>query len=447
MITKRIRIQLLVFSALGATAFALIFFHYLHIPRLMGIGQTRIEAHFTNGGGLYPNANVTYRGVTVGTVTGMKLSPNGAEADLSVASSAHVPRNVTATIKSVSAIGEQYVDLVPMPNPGDQVIANGDLIPVADTRVPVPIATVLDNVDMLVKSAPLGSLTTVLHEADLGFRNLAPSLAQLSADSQSLISAASANFPQTDRLIRDVGPVLDGQLASSDAIRTWAADLNGFSAKMAGSDAQLRALFQDVPAAARGVTQIFGDHSSQAPRLIATADVSAQLVKAYYPAVEQVLSVYPMVAAADIASDTPNHGRAFGLSFKTIANYPGGCSDGWPKAGQPYGSRASSVVTDEASAPNAYCRIAQSDPRVVRGARNLQCFEPGSPAGRRAALISQCSGSGYSANAAPFDSITVNNPVAPLGSAVLGMFDQTGSQRTITQPASWMGLLMTGRMQ
>ena len=250
MITLRVKIQLIAFVTMATIASALIFFHYTHIPSLMGIGQTRFEVDFPEGGGLYPHANVTYRGVTVGKVTGMHLTSTGAVADLSVSTAAQVPRAVTAAVKSVSAIGEQYVDLVPKPGSSASVMRSGDRVPVADAQVPVPIAQVIDQVDTLVSSVPRNSLTTVLDEADRAFRGLGPALTRLNTDAQALIGAADANYPQTHQLITDAAPVLDTQLRSSRQIGTWAANLNGFSRQLRGSDAQLRDMLRDVPPAA-----------------------------------------------------------------------------------------------------------------------------------------------------------------------------------------------------
>ncbi|MCW2751517.1 MAG: hypothetical protein JWR83_2627 [Aeromicrobium sp.] len=442
MITNKVRIQLIAFVTMGTIAAALIFFHYARIPTLMGFGQTQVRVDFAKGAGLYPNANVTYRGVTVGTVAGMDIAGDHITADLSIDSSAHVPEDVTASIKSVSAIGEQYVDLVPKAGARSTALADGSHIKLADTHVPIQIAQVLDNVDTLLTSVPAGSLATVLDEADKGFNGLGPDLAQLNRDAQALIADADTNYEATHQLIVDANPVLGTQISTSPQIRSWASDLAGFSTALRKSDKQVRGLLTSVPPAAQSVTGLLNDLSKDAPALIRTADVSATLAKAYYPAIEQVLTVYPLVAAADIASDAPDRGNQFRLSFKAIANYPGGCSDGWPKAGQPYGYRPSTVLSDAISAPNAYCRIKQSDPRVVRGARNLQCFEPGSTKGERAALITQCRRGGYTENAPPFTTILVNDPLAPFGSSLLGSFNPGDPGRTASRATSWQGLLM-----
>src|SRR5579875_434486 len=107
------RIQLAVFAVVTAITVTLIAVFYLRLPASMGIGTYRVTADFEAGGGLYKNANVTYRGVAVGRVESVTLNSHGVDAIMRLNSGTSVPSNVTATVKSVSAIGEQYVDLVP----------------------------------------------------------------------------------------------------------------------------------------------------------------------------------------------------------------------------------------------------------------------------------------------------------------------------------------------
>ena len=55
--------------------------------------------------------------MTVGRVESVGLTDDGVVAHMRLNSGTPVPDNVTATVKSVSAIGEQYVDLVPPDEP------------------------------------------------------------------------------------------------------------------------------------------------------------------------------------------------------------------------------------------------------------------------------------------------------------------------------------------
>ncbi|MCV7063556.1 MCE family protein, partial [Mycolicibacterium vaccae] len=117
MMSRLTRAQLAIFGVVTVITVTLMAIFYLRLPAAMGVGTYRVTADFVAGGGLYQNANVTYRGVAVGRVESVTLNSHGVDAVMRLNSGTSVPSNVTATVKSVSAVGEQYVDLVPDKTP------------------------------------------------------------------------------------------------------------------------------------------------------------------------------------------------------------------------------------------------------------------------------------------------------------------------------------------
>jgi phospholipid/cholesterol/gamma-HCH transport system substrate-binding protein len=66
-----------------------------------------VTAEFETGRGLYANANVAYRGTTIGPVTSVSHPRRmvGVQEKRPLASTSPVPDNVTATVKGVAAVG------------------------------------------------------------------------------------------------------------------------------------------------------------------------------------------------------------------------------------------------------------------------------------------------------------------------------------------------------
>ncbi|CAM5740445.1 hypothetical protein MAUB1S_01344 [Mycolicibacterium aubagnense] len=135
LLTRLARFQLAIFGVVTVICLGLITTSYLHLPAAIGLGVYKVDAKFVVGGGIYQNANVTYRGVTIGRVTNVGLSDNGVTAQMRLNTDTPVPDNVTATVKSVSAIGEQYIDLVPPADPSKNMLKNGATIGVDRTAV------------------------------------------------------------------------------------------------------------------------------------------------------------------------------------------------------------------------------------------------------------------------------------------------------------------------
>ena len=88
-------------------------FVYMQAPTLLGIGRITVKLELPASGGLYRFSNVTYRGVEVGKVTGMDVSRTQATATLTLDTSPKIPADLDAEVRSVSAVGEQYVELMP----------------------------------------------------------------------------------------------------------------------------------------------------------------------------------------------------------------------------------------------------------------------------------------------------------------------------------------------
>src|ERR1700710_1186402 len=140
MLTRLTKIQLAIFAVVTVVCVGAMAIFYLHVPAAVGLGAYKVTADFKAGGGLYENANVTYRGVTIGRVESVGLTNDGVVANMRINSGTPVPETVTATVKSVSAVGEQYVDLVPPSDPANAVLRNGSDIGVDHTAIGQDIA-------------------------------------------------------------------------------------------------------------------------------------------------------------------------------------------------------------------------------------------------------------------------------------------------------------------
>src|ERR1700758_3614778 len=127
MLPRIIRTQLVVLTAVALAAVIVLGWYYLRIPSLVGFGRYTVYAELPQSGGLYRTANVTYRGITIGKVTGVEPTARGARATLSVDNRYQIPADSSANVHSVSAIGEQYIDLVSTANRGPY-LRNGQTI-------------------------------------------------------------------------------------------------------------------------------------------------------------------------------------------------------------------------------------------------------------------------------------------------------------------------------
>ena len=69
MLTRFVRIQLIIFTIASVVGVAVMVFAYMQVPTLLGIGRITVKLELPAAGGLYRFSNVTYRGVQIGKVT------------------------------------------------------------------------------------------------------------------------------------------------------------------------------------------------------------------------------------------------------------------------------------------------------------------------------------------------------------------------------------------
>lgn len=225
--SRLIRIQLTIFAFITVVMVSAMAIFYIRVPSWLGIGEYNVTADFEAGGGLYESANVTYRGVTVGRVDSVRLTNTGVDAVMQLNSDVKVPADVTAIIKSVSAIGEQYVDLVPPPGStsADPVLANNSRIERDRTQLPQDVAGLLDQANVLISGIDDSRIQDLLRETFRAFNGSGPELSRLLQSSRLFVDQANANWPQTSQLIDQLGPFLDAQIRSGDDIRSLADSL------------------------------------------------------------------------------------------------------------------------------------------------------------------------------------------------------------------------------
>lgn len=385
MIDRLTRMQLMIFGVVTVLTVGAISLFYLHLPAAVGIGTYHVNANFVTGGGIYQNANVTYRGVTVGRVDSVGLAPDGVVAKMQLNSSTAIPDNVTATVKSVSAVGEQYIDLIPPESPSTDKLRNGATIDQQNTRVGQDIAGMLHEADALVSSIGNSRLQDLLRETFKAFNGSGPELARLIESSRLLIDEANASSGETTQLIDQAGPFLEAQMRSGDNIRSLADGLARFTGEVNKADPQLRTTLKTVPGTTEAANTAFSGIRPTFPVLAANLANFGRIGVIYSKSLEQALVIFPALMAAlnTVAGGVPvDEGGK--LDFKVDLGDAPPCLTGFLPPTQ---TRSPADLTLRDLPTDLYCKTAQNDPAVVRGARNYPCQEfPG----KRAPTVQLC---------------------------------------------------------
>jgi len=384
MLTRFVRIQLAIFVIVGIIGVIVMTVWYIQAPTLLGIGKMTVTLKLPAGGGLYRFSNVTYRGVQIGKVTALGLTPNGAQATLSLDTSPKIPADLSAEVRSISAVGEYYVDLRPRTD-SPPYLRDGSVIAVNEATIPQPIGPVLDQTSALINSIPKGKLSTLLDESFKAFNGAGYDFQSLFDSSAKVSGDLNGVADRTRTLTEDTGPFLDAQAETADSIRTWARSLAGFTGQLAKDDPQFRTLLERGPGAFDEASRLLDQIKPTLPVLLANLTTVGQIGVAYHASVEQLLVLLPPFTAA-ISSFLPTK-SASGLAtgaFNLIISDPPACTVGFLPPSQ-WRSPADTRTVD--TPDGLYCKLPQDSPIAVRGARNYPCMER---PGKRAPTVEIC---------------------------------------------------------
>ena len=385
MLTRFVRNQLIIFTIASIVGVTVMLFAYMQLPTLLNVGRLTVTMELPAAGGLYRFANVTYRGVQIGKVKSVSLTENGAEAVLSLNTSPKVPADLEANVLSVSAVGEQYVDLRPRTDAGPY-LEDGSRISVSNTTVPQEVGPMLDQLSTLVDSIPGDRISDLLDETFKAFNGAGPDFGSLLDSGATLSEQLNSVSDESRSLIDDSGPLLDSQAETADSIRTWARSLEGVSAQLVQNDPQIRALLQRGPGFAQEVSGLLNQIKPTLPVLLANLTTLGQILVTYNPSLEQLLVVFPNALSSQQSFGLgKNNPTGLALSdFSLTISDPVPCTVGFLPPSQ-WRSPADTTVVD--TPDDLYCKLPQDSPIGVRGARNYPCM--GHP-GKRAPTVELC---------------------------------------------------------
>ncbi|AMY17756.1 MlaD family protein [Rhodococcus kroppenstedtii] len=381
--SKLVSTQLVAFVVIALLGIVYVGAKYVRIDQLLGFGQYTVTGQFADSGGIFQNAEVTYRGIPVGRVGALTLTEQGVDVALNLEKGGpDIPSDTVAVVANRSAIGEQYVDLQPRTDQGP-FLEDGSTIAEADTSIPTPVEDLLRNVDTLASTVPKDDLRTLVTELGTGFEGTGTALAGLVDSLDTFSQDGLTNLPQTLTLIRDSRVVLDTQSEQSSAIQQFSSDLALVTAQLRSNDPDIRRLIDNgIP---------FSDETgalvSQAgPGLTTNLTNLAGISEALSPrtfALRPLLQFLPALAQGANAVSPGDGTIHFGIALEV--NNPPACTQG-------YEGTQAIVDAEKARNPDfdptqqdfpinldANCTVPQGSLTGVRSANRAQFADPNVP--------------------------------------------------------------------
>ncbi|GAB3961307.1 MlaD family protein [Actinoallomurus acanthiterrae] len=364
MIIKRgVKIQLTIFAIITVLTMA------YTLVNIIGIGQSvldlryRVYVDMADSGGIFTNAEVTYRGVTVGRVGPLHLTKDGVRVELRINRDTKVPDNdVQAYVLNRSGVGEQYVDLRPAGN--GPSLKSGDTIPRSHTHLPVQTYELLHNIDALVRTVNPKDLGTVIDELDKGLSGEGPDLQSLIDSNKKILAALNDTYPETIALLNNGRTVLDTQVDEGSVFREFSANLASLTAELKRDDPDVRKFLNVTPGALDQGQDLLDRLEPTLPTLLANGSVVGSVLTSRTTQLRTLLTTYPLIVGGAF-SVTPGDGTVhFGLELNF--NQPPVCTKGYggTRVRYPQDTRPATIN------PNASCKAPKGATTAVRGSRN-----------------------------------------------------------------------------
>jgi virulence factor Mce-like protein len=229
--------------------------------------------------------------VKVGKVKSINLSADGVVATISLTSADKIPVKSIAKVRSLSPVGEQYLDFQPETDSGPY-LEDGSVVAASATDIPRTLASTVISVNKLLGQIDDKQLHTLLSELATGLAGTGQDVGKLVGQGSVLLAELDRLWPETNRLIDNSGPVLDIGPSKADDIRRLATSSRRFAAFLKDYDPELRRTLHQAPDQIKQLQALVADADAMLPGFLEAAVRFSDLFASYAPHLGGILASY-----------------------------------------------------------------------------------------------------------------------------------------------------------
>lgn len=250
-----------------------------------------LTVQLKSAGGLFEGSAVTYRGVKIGKVTDIELTGEGVEAEVRLVSGTEVPKDSLAVVRSLSPVGEQYLDFQPS-SAGEPFFENGDTIPAEATDIPMSLQSTVVAVNDLLRQIDEKKLHTTLVELSGALNGTGDELGRMIDDGQLLLAELDRIYPQTEGLLRNSDTVLDIAPDKAADLRRLGTSAKQLAAFLRDYDPELRDTLKHAPKQIDQLEALVQDARKVLPDFLKVGVSITDLFTMYEPHLRSLLQDY-----------------------------------------------------------------------------------------------------------------------------------------------------------
>jgi phospholipid/cholesterol/gamma-HCH transport system substrate-binding protein len=228
-------------------------------------------------GGLFKGSAVTYRGTRVGTITDIQVGKSGPEATITFRSGAKVPEDSRAEVRSLSPVGEQFLDLQPE-DAGGPFLEDGDRISAEAVDLPVTVASAAGNLDELLQNIDDKDIKVLMRELNAGVADTSDDLEALLDSSTELVSTLDEAWPRTQQLLVNGRTVNQIAAAHRHDLATFSTSARRLTQWLRRFDPTFQRLLRNAPSDLDALGLLVKDFGPLFPPLLANLDSTTNLL-------------------------------------------------------------------------------------------------------------------------------------------------------------------------
>lgn len=415
---KTVVAQLIVFGVISIVVISFAVF------QLLGVRVIKRPYHLTvqlkTAGGIFEDAEVSYRGVAVGRVDDMALHTDGVMLTLSIDDGTKIPDNSVAHIDNLSAVGEQYVNFVPPKTPSTKYYKDGDTIPQSRTTVPLRTATVLYDLEQFIDSVSPSDIQIIGREGAAAFQGTGPQLKSLLTGLTRIVDELSTTKDATLDLIHNASILLHGAASHSTQFDDFSRNLALLTDTLASSTPTIEKFLEQAVPTTTVINNLIRTNGNALTVLLANAATLADIQVARIPGLKSLLVAVPVFGR--LAPKVVVNGTLNGIV--EVDRTDPVCSTGVP-------------LTSPISGKRTGLKAVRCPSFVTRGAANAP--RPGSSAST--ATASALTTPNGAAQVGGYD---VDTSLVSTSDGRLVRLGSTGGQVTVLGNNSWQALLLAG---
>lgn len=319
-------------------------------------GVYRVNVQLPASGGLLANQDVTLRGIQIGKIEHLALTPEGVDARITLNEGVELSESSKARVAGLSAAGEQYLDF-DGGNGEAPFLSDGSTFAMGRTEIPVTLGELLAHSDGMLKQVDTKKMEIIKNE--LGMSKDGPQkLSDLIDGGLFLLSALDGVLPQTTRMLNTSRVTLQLLSDKQEGMKVATGNFNEVLGGVNRMTGGFRTLTSEGPKTFGAVDTLFDDNSDTMVQLLGDLTTTSEIMYLRVPALNALFPTYRGSLFDSLSSIIHDNG--------VWVN-----ADIYPRYSCDYGTPRMAPASADYPEPFMYNYCRDTDPAVlIRGAKN-----------------------------------------------------------------------------